>query len=181
MPKYFFRGIRMNNPWNIFIQVVARVNKPSSNNNNNPCVMPQSINVILIPFTNLNSVVGLAALLRSILGLVVDTSSGTPTLSILVWMSLLPIIYFDILLNYHDDNFFAFRLLQYLQALFLPIRRWTIIWCCCSQRGWKFRSEHMWPPELGPWEESVLPWSSQQQAMGVDDLIETSKWRIRRS
>ena len=84
---------------------MARVNKPSSNNNNNPCVMPQSINVILIPFTNLNSVVGLAALLRSILGLVVDTSSGTPTLSILVWMSLLPIIYFDILLNYHDDNF----------------------------------------------------------------------------
>ena len=71
-----------------FIQVVARVNKPSSSNSNvNPCVMPQPINVILIPFSNLNSVFALAAFLRSVAGLVVDTSSGTPTLSIVVYMS----------------------------------------------------------------------------------------------
>ena len=70
-----------------FLQVVARVNKASSSNSNvNPCVMPQPINVILIPFTSLNSVFALAAFLRSVAGLVVDTSSGTPTLSIVVRM-----------------------------------------------------------------------------------------------
>ena len=70
---------------NIIAQVVAWVNKPSSTNNSvNPCVIPQSINVILIPFTNLNCVFALAAFLRSIVGVVFDTSSGIPTLSIMV-------------------------------------------------------------------------------------------------
>ena len=90
----------------------------------------------------------------------------------------LPITYFVIRLNYH---IFAFRLLQYLRALFSPIHRWTIIWCCYSQRGWKFRWEHTWPTELRLWEEWE-EWISQEQAMGViGELKETPRWRIRMS
>ena len=87
-------------------------------------------------------------------------------------------VYFDIVLNYH---LFTFRLLQYLRALFSPIHRWKIIWCCYSRRCWKFRWEHMWPTELQLWEEWE-EWISQEQAMGVSgELKETPRWKIRMS
>ena len=70
------------------IQVVARMKKPSSTTSNgssaSPCVISQSIIVILVPFSNLNRTFAMGILFRSVIGLLTTTSMGIPTLSLQV-------------------------------------------------------------------------------------------------
>ena len=66
------------------------MNKPSSavssgSSSISPCLIsPQSIIVILVPFSNLNRTFAMGILFRSVVGLLTTTSMGIPTLSLQV-------------------------------------------------------------------------------------------------
>ena len=64
------------------------MNKPSSTTSNgssaSPCVISQSIIVILVPFSNLNRTFAMGILFRCVIGLLTTTSMGIPTLSLQV-------------------------------------------------------------------------------------------------
>ena len=69
------------------------MNKPSigttSGSSINPCVISQSVIVILVPFSNLNGTFAMGILFRSVIGLLTTTSMGIPTLSLQVNWNLL--------------------------------------------------------------------------------------------
>ena len=64
------------------------MNNPSSGtpsgNSISPCVLSQSIIVILVPFSNLNRTIAVGIFCRLVIGLLTTTSMGVPTLSLQV-------------------------------------------------------------------------------------------------
>ena len=64
------------------------MNKPSigttSGSSINPCVISQSVIIILVPFSNLNGTFAMGILFRTVIGFLTTTSLGIPTISLQV-------------------------------------------------------------------------------------------------